>query len=105
VRKLDLNRSILALRYLIGRLHQGTPLLRVDTRCRHTIEMFAGGYVMDERKDEQTGHVRPAHGEEKPKKDGFYDHFADACRYMLAGTANPLPSAGRVVAFQPRVAV
>ncbi len=104
VRRLDLQRSILSLRYLIGRLHQGTPLLRVNRCARHVIEMFAGGYVMDERKDD-SGQLRPAHGEETPKKDGFYDHFADAARYMLAGVSMPTPSHDRVISFQPRVAV
>ena len=52
----------------------GHALLTVHTRCRNTIEMFAGGYHY---KGDKPGRETP----EKPIKDGFYDNLADSVRY------------------------
>lgn len=46
----------------------GLPNFVIHPRCRITIEALRGGYHREE-------------GEEDPRKDGYYEHLADALRY------------------------
>src|SRR5690606_5385907 len=55
----------------LGTLIDGKPGMLFDSACHVLIEAMRGGY----RLDEKTG--------EKPVKDGYYDHLADALRYGL----------------------
>lgn len=71
-RKLALMRTINGMRNLMSTIHLGRPLLQVDRRyCPQLVEAFGGGYGMDPDTDE-------------PCKDGFFDHGADAARYLAA---------------------
>src|SRR5262249_29556459 len=80
-RKLGIEKSVQAIRDLLGTLGTGgVPLLRVDRSCRRTIKAFSGGYYID-----------PKTGD--PKKDGVYDHLMDAIRYSLAPSIQPFTSA------------
>ena len=47
-----------------------------DARSDILCEAMAGGYHMDDK----TG--------DKPEKDGFYDHLADALRYAIINLGN-----------------
>ena len=80
-RKLPLERSLQAMRDLLGTLtNGGRPLLRFDRSCRRLIKGVAGGYYMDPR----TG---------APKKaNNIYVHLIDALRYALAPSILPMRS-------------
>jgi hypothetical protein len=53
----------------------GKPVLQVHRACRHTLDMFSGGYHYPAAKP-----GAPV-TREKPVKDGFYDNLADTVRY------------------------
>lgn len=65
-------------RLLGATVNGGEPVLQFDSRCRTLIDSMKGGYHMDDKGM-------------KPKKDGFYDHLADAMRY---GVTNVLGGGG-----------
>jgi hypothetical protein len=75
-RRMGIHESIERLRYLLGRLTNGRPLLQFDRSCVLLIDAFGGGYIMEE-------HPQP--GKELPKKDNYYDHLVDALRYCVVG--------------------
>jgi hypothetical protein len=61
-------------RLLLERVIRGEPAFQIDRRnCPILISAFRGGYHLD--KDGL-----------KPVKDGYYDHSADACRYLITNT-------------------
>lgn len=47
-----------------------SPNFLIHPRCKILIEAFRGGYSRED-------------GEDKPKKDGYYDNIMDACRYAI----------------------
>ena len=68
-------------RQMFEQLIDGKPAIQFDrSYCSYIIDAFRGGYRMDDKG-------------EKPFKDGFYDHGADAFRYGLInlfGAGKPL---------------
>lgn len=58
------------IRKLLSRHVNGAPMIQIHPSCTVLIDALKGGYHLD--KDGQT-----------PKKDGFYDHMADAFRYGI----------------------
>lgn len=76
--------GITSVRHLLETLDQGKPRLVVAARAGHLLgEMLGGGYYYPDGSDGEP--VRYGDGDIKPKKDGFYDHLADAMRYLLVG--------------------
>lgn len=77
-RKIELMRSINSIRYAVGNLHLGRPMIQVHQDCRIVSDGFSGGYYMD-----------PKTGE--PVKDGkLYEHAMDAMRMAVAPLTMPL---------------
>lgn len=56
----------------------GQPVYQISRECRHTIDMFAGGYHYPLTRPGQAGKDVLL----KPVKDGFYDNLADSVRYV-----------------------
>lgn len=55
----------------------GVPVTGIHRRCKHLIDAYAGGYHYPEYK------ASAIPQKERPVKDGFYDDFADADRYIV----------------------
>jgi PBSX family phage terminase large subunit len=73
--KATIKRGVETVQNRISRLINGRPALLVDKNNRIAIEMFMGGYYYGKSPD---GIFL-----EKPHKDGYYEHVADAIRYVL----------------------
>jgi len=69
-RKYSVHFTIERMRGLLRTKADGRRLLQIDESCRLSRRAFAGGYAMDQKKDE-------------PAKDGFYDNVVDAGRYPI----------------------
>ncbi len=80
---LGIDEGLRAVRLWLERLVDGEPILQYDREgCSILISALRGGYHLDD-----TG--------QKPVKDGYYDHPADADRYGITnvlGTAEGMPS-------------
>jgi hypothetical protein len=59
------------IRRLLAIRPDNTPGLYIDPSCETLIDGF------------KTGYHRPKTGEDKPVKDGLYDHYMDALRYVV----------------------
>lgn len=76
--------GITSVRHMLESMDAGKPRLVVASRASHLMaEMLGGGYYYPDGSDGEP--MRYADGDLKPKKDGFYDHIADAMRYALVG--------------------
>jgi hypothetical protein len=69
-RKYSVHFTVERMRGLLRTEADGQRLLQIDESCRLSRRAFAGGYHMDQKKDE-------------PAKDGFYDNVVDAGRYPI----------------------
>lgn len=80
-----------AVRMLLSRTAgAGRPAFRIDKRCSIGIRMLEKGYRYPEESE---------HGDKnKPKKDGVYDHPADALRYGIVGVFGALDMRGNIIA-------
>lgn len=74
-----------------GQMYTELPLLVIDPSCQNLIAGFEGGYQRDPEDDN------------KPLKDGLYDHLFDAFRYLIVNTMNPvLRSRRQAKSYTPR---
>ncbi|OGR94789.1 MAG: hypothetical protein A2902_01625 [Elusimicrobia bacterium RIFCSPLOWO2_01_FULL_64_13] len=62
----------------------GTPELTFHERCHILIEGMKGGYHYPEENP-----TRPEVQSDVPEKDGYFDHGADALRYLVVGLRTP----------------
>lgn len=70
-RKTFIEEGVKAIKELLDTKNEkGEPRFLIHARCKNLIEGFNGGY---HRLD----------GEDRPEKDGYYDHAMDALRYTL----------------------
>lgn len=74
-RSSTIEHGVLLGRQLFSRVIDGEPAVQIDESCHILISAFAGGYRLDDMGA-------------KPKKDGYYDHLADAYRYGLINVFN-----------------
>lgn len=89
--KSTIDEGVRRLRFLLDNRVEGRPAFRIMRRtCPLTTRMLQGGYRMAMQSDGKGG---PAVN--RPVKDGFYDHLADALRY---GIINLFTHQGRVAA-------
>lgn len=81
------------IRRLLALRPDGTPGIYFDPSCEFLIEGFEKGYH------------RPKSGEDKPVKDGLYDHYQDAFRYIiqnyLPNVTDPLYLTGKRPRYEP----
>lgn len=71
----DLLKAVQIVQKKMSNLVEGIPGITVNKTNRLAIEMFSGGYYYAKNPD---GVVQ-----EKPCKDGFFEHIADSIRYIL----------------------
>jgi hypothetical protein len=70
-RRSHIDQGVKALRELLGRTVEGEPAFVIDKqKCPILIASLRGGYRMDDKG-------------QKPVKDNYYDHSADALRYLI----------------------